>query len=183
MSRAAACPDCGLELDTISPLDAVRAVRSFPRRYRALLTGFDDRENGDALVRRRPDPSTPSALERAAAVADLLDASAPMIRRTTVEDQPTLAHFDAQRRDAERAANERSLREVLDEIDTACADLAATIEMVDDDDWSRVAHLDSGDRTSLEMARDAVHEGSHTLRDVEEGLRQVRGRPSADSDW
>ena len=36
------CPECGLDYDTVSPSDAVAAVRSFPRRYREALFGFTD---------------------------------------------------------------------------------------------------------------------------------------------
>lgn len=176
------CPDCGLDFGTVMPLDAVRAVRSYPRRYRALLTGFDDDEDGDALVRRRPDASGSTALETAARVADVLDATAPIIRRMTVEEAPTLEPPSSQGRDAPRSANERPVREVMDEIDTACADLASTTEMVDDDDWLRTAHFPTGDRTVLEMARSAVREGSHGLREIERIMRRVRGRPTADSD-
>jgi hypothetical protein len=176
------CPDCGLDIGTVMPLDAVAAVRSFPRRYRGLLTGFDDDEDADALVRRRPDPSTPSALETAARVADVLDATSPIIRRMTVEDEPSLDLPGTQGRDSPRPANDRPIQEVLGEIDTACADLASTTEMVDDDDWLRVGHFPGGDRTVLDMARNAVHEGSHNLREIERIMRQVRGRPAAEPD-
>ena len=174
------CPDCGLDYDTVMPLDTVRAVRSYPRRYKALLTGvFDDDEDPDAVVNRRPDDSTPSALEHTARAAHVIDATGPLIRRASVEDEPTLKWFDFEERSAERRYNESSRREVLAEIETACADLAATLDTVGDDDWTRVAHFDTDDRTVLDLARDAVHAGSHHLRQIEKVLEQVRGRPSS----
>lgn len=180
--RGFVCPDCGLDYGTVKPLDAIRAIRSYPRRYRAFLTGFDDDEDPDALVRRRPDPATPSALEHAVRAAYVIDATAPLIRRTIVEDEPSLPSFDFEQRPTERRYDEESRREVLSEIETACADLATTLDTVDDEDWLRIAHFDDGDRTVLDMARDAVHAGSHRLREIERVLPQVRGRPLR-SNW
>lgn len=176
------CPRCGFHADTVMPLDAIRAIRSFPRRYRAVLTSFDQDEDPDSLVRRRPDASTPSALEYAAEAADLLDATAPLVRRMAVEDVPSLPDPGRQRRDDQVPDNERSVREVIGELETACADLPMTLETLDGEDWTRLARFPSGERDILTLAREAVHVGSHNLRDIERVLAQVRGR-SSEPDW
>ncbi|MGI8684731.1 MAG: hypothetical protein ACR2MO_06530 [Acidimicrobiales bacterium] len=49
---------------------------------------------------------------------------------------------------------------------TACAD-----------DWNRRGRFGPAERDALAVARNAVHEGSHHLRDVQRVLSQVRGRP------
>ena len=154
------------------------AVRSFPRRYRALLVtpGSEDRPN--AVFRRRPDPDTWSALEYTAHVADVLDHLGPAIRRITYEDNPQITFFDNDERALEKRYNELERIEVLGWLELACAELASVLENVNADDWTRTGRLDAGERDALTVARNGVHEGSHHLRDVQRVLNQVRGRPA-----
>lgn len=130
------------------------------------------------MIRRRPDRSTWSALEYTAHVADVLDHLGPAIRQITVEDEPTITFFDNDERAAQQAYNEQDRAEVLGWLDLTCADLASILSAVPADDWTRIGHFEWGDRDALAIARNAVHEGSHHLRDVERVLAQVRGHPS-----
>lgn len=176
------CPECGLDYETVKPLDAIAAIRSFPRRYRAALTQFRQEDDADSILRRRPEPGVWSALEYAAHAADIIDHLAPAIRRMTVEDRPVLTSWDSDERAVigaynEKAPyNERSLSEVMSDLETATADMAATLETVEADEWTRTGRFDFGERDILTTARNAVHEGVHHLRDIERVLRQVRGR-------
>ena len=170
------CPVCGLDFDSIKPLDAIAAIRSFPRRYRAALTTFGQDEDADAVIRRRPGPDEWSALEHAAFAADMIDRYAPSVRRMVVEDNPTVPFFDPESRLQEDNWNERPVREVVSAMETACADMASTLDTVDADDWTRGGRFDWGERDVLAAAREAVHQGSHHLREVERVLRVVRGR-------
>jgi hypothetical protein len=130
------------------------------------------------VIRRRPEPSTWSAIEYTAHVADVLDHLGPAIRRIVVEVEPTIAFFDNDTRAVQQAYNTMDRAEVLGWLDMTCEDLASILESVDSDDWTRIGHFDWGDRTALDMARNAVHEGSHHLRDVQRVLSEVRGRPA-----
>ena len=177
------CPKCGLDYDTIKPLDAIAAVRSFPRRYRAALTTFGRDEDADSILRRRPAPDVWSALEYAAHVADVIDDLAPAVRRMLVEDRPTFPpSWDPDERAVSGAYgerppyNERPLAQVISDLETACADLASTLDTVGADEWTRVGRFDYGERDILAVTRNAVHEGSHHLRDIERVLSEVRGR-------
>ncbi len=179
------CPECGLDYDTIKPLDAIAAVRSFPRRYRAALTTFSRDEDADSILRRRPAPDVWSAIEYTAHVADIIDDIAPAIRRIAIEERPSFPpSWDPDERALSGAYgerppyNERPLPQVLADLETACADMAATLETIEADEWTRAGRFDYGERTILDLTRNAVHEGSHHLRDVERVLNQVRGRPS-----
>ncbi len=167
------CPECGLDYDSIKPLDAVNAIRSFPRRYRPPLASLSRYDDFDALVRTRPDPGTWSALEYAAHAADMIDRLAPGIRRILVEDRPTLPLFDPEARVDSERFNDRTVARVLSDLDTACADMAATLETVEADEWTRMGRFDWGERDILATARNAVHEGSHHLRDMEGVLARV----------
>ena len=168
-------PDgCGLDLDTINPPDAVAALRSFPRRYRAVLTGFEDDEDPEALLRRRPDPSTWSALEYAAHVRDVFRLFDDRIRQALSSDGVEVADWDHEAAAAGYGGEEPS--RVLDALVEAAERLAGAVSQVPDDGWDR-AVVRLGQRESvLAMARKAVHEGSHHLKDVEKVVQAVRGR-------
>lgn len=173
------CPECGLSYETISPRDAAGAVRTFPRRYRAILTHFDDDEDPDSIIRRRPAPDVWSALEYTGHVADVLDLTAPILRQIANEDNPHLYFFDSDRQAEEQSYNQLPLLTVISRLETACADLSMAIEYTSADDWTRVGTFDWGEREAIDVVRNAVHEGAHHLRDIERGLARVRGRPVA----
>jgi hypothetical protein len=170
------CPECGLDYDTISPRDASGAVRTFPRRYRAVLTHFEPGEDADEIVRQRPAPDVWSALEYTAHVAQTLDLMAPTIRQIATEDHPHLYAFDPDKQAEEQSYNEWPLMQAIAELESACADLSMAIEYVGADEWTREGSYDWGDREAIDVARNAVHEGSHHLRDVKKVLGQVLGR-------
>jgi hypothetical protein len=171
------CPECGIDYDTISPSDAVLAVRSYPRRFRALLVPRDDEEKQDTLIRRRPAPQTWSALEYSAHVADVFDDLADSIRRMTIEDRPRIpSQLDPDQRAIDAAYNEQERESVLQQLEASAERLADILERVDSGSWTRTAEFDWGERDALTMARNAVHEGHHHLRDIEHGLAAVRGQ-------
>ena len=152
------------------------AVRSFPRRYRALLVTPGSLDGPDAVFRRRPDESTWSALEYTAHVADRLDHLGPVIRRITFENDPSIDVFDNDERATTQDYNGLERTEVLGWLDLACAELASVLEGVKADDWTRTGLLPSGPRDALSVARDGVHEGAHHLRDVQRVLEAARRR-------
>lgn len=180
MSLSWVCPECGLDYDTISPRDAVLAVRTFPRRYRALLTHFDPDEDVDDVIRRRPAPDVWSALEYTAHVAQVLDLMAPTIRQIESEDNPHLYFFDSDKQAEEQGYNDWPLLTAIGELESACADLSSAIEFVEPENWSRIGTFDWGEREAIDIARNAVHEGAHHLRDIERVLTEVRGRPTSE---
>jgi hypothetical protein len=154
-------------------------VRSFPRRYREQLLGFadDTDEDPDAVVRRRPAPSVWSALEYTAHVGDMLEWMADAIRRMNHEREPTIDAFDPDLRARDDRYNEQDPARVLDGLTAAADVLAAVLRDVDAGDWGRLGHFPWGGRDMLTMARNAVHEGAHHLRDVDRVLRAVVGHP------
>jgi hypothetical protein len=177
------CPECGLVYDTISPRDAALAVRTFPRRYRYLLTHFHPDEDVDDVIRRRPHGGVSwSALEHAAHAADTLDLLGPAIRRVTTEANPRLSFPDPVERAEREGYNEQRLLDVLSRLDTACADLSMTIEYMDPGDWTRNGVLEGEEREAIDLARDAVHTGVHHLREIERVLAEVRRQPRAEED-
>ncbi|MEW6152464.1 MAG: DinB family protein [Actinomycetota bacterium] len=171
------CPECGLDYDKISPRDASGAVRTFPRRYRSVLTHFAlPGEDLEEIVRQRPAPGVWSALEYTAHVAQTLDLMAPTIRQIVLEDNPHLFAWDPDEQAEEQSYNDWTLMEAIAELESACADLSMALEYVGSEDWTKKGTFDYGEREALDVARNAVHEGSHHLRDIKRGLSQILGR-------
>ncbi len=153
-------------------------MRSFPRRYRALIVTPGSQDGPDAVFRRRAQPSTWSALEYTAHVADRLDHLGPAILRISRENAPVIDFFDNDDRATAHAYNELERTEVLGWLDLACAELAAVLDDVRPDDWTRTGVVAGAEKDALTLARDGVHEGAHHLRDVQRVLAEVRGRPA-----
>ena len=173
------CPECGLDYETISPKDAIQALRSYPRRYRAVFRGLED-EDGDpyTVIRRRPDAKTWSALEYAAHVADILEAMTPQLVEIAHKDNPSVVDpIEPDSRAADRRYNDMDPREVLDWLERSATGAADTVEGLSANDISRKATYPYGQRELIDVVRNMVHEGYHHLRDAERVLRAVVGKP------
>ena len=169
------CPECGLDYDTISPSDAKVAIASMPRRYRSALAGAMEDESDEGLIRRRPDPTTWSALEYTVHVADLYELFSSVITRMNDQDHPTISDFwDSDERAAAERYNEQDPAATLDRLAAGAAALGHALDRVDAESWTRTATFAWGERDILTMTRNAVHEGSHHLRDVERVLEAAR---------
>ena len=168
------CPGCGLDYSTITPPDAKVAIRSFGRRYRTALAAAVEDEAEEALVRRRPDPATWSALEYTAHVADALEFIAGAIRAMYEQTSPTLESVDFEGRVESERHNDAAPAALLDRLDAAASRLADEVDRIDADGWPRTATFPFGERDILTMTRNGVHEGSHHLRDVERVLDLAR---------
>lgn len=177
MSTDYVCPECGLDYATISPPDAKVAVLSFPRRYRSALAAALDDESDEGLVRRRPEPAIWSALEYTVHVADLYELFTTIIRRMYDETSPTIDFWDVDARAESERYAEAYPRATLDRLEASATTLAAALGRVEGEGWHRKATFPFGERDLLQMARNAVHEGSHHLRDVERVLDAARRSP------
>jgi len=172
------CPECGIDYDTLAPGDLAVAIRSYPRRFRALLTTFDDDAlDADALVRRSPSSGVWSALAYTVHVADVFSWHADALRRMHDVDDPTIDWPSRDEAAWESAANASSRDDALARLSSEADRLASVLDGYRGDDWTRTAHFQWGERDALTTARNAVHEGHHHLRDVEHVLAAVRGRP------
>lgn len=174
MARADVCPQCGLDYGRLQPPDVKVAVRSFPRRFRQALAAARDDDAPDALIRRRPDPQTWSALEYTAHVADRFEGFSDMVRRTYNEERPRLDFFDSDAKAEAGRYNEQDPQLTLERLGAAAERLAAQLDRVDPEGWRREATLPGGDRDLLTIARMAVHEGAHHLRDLDKVLAAAR---------
>src|SRR5437763_7428861 len=142
MAVSYTCKECGLVYDSISPQDVVQTLRSFPRRYREVIGPFLD---DDEVLRRRPNPSTWSALEYTAHVADILEAMTPQLIEVVQKDNPHITDpLDQDARAVERGYNNMEPREVLDWLSRSATTAADTAVGFTADDWSRTAQYPYG---------------------------------------
>ena len=170
------CEECGFSDDAVTMADAVAALRGFGRRYRAPLTRFLPGEDGDVVIRERPEPGVWSALEYAAHVGEVFGWYDEWIRRSLAEDEPVIVAPTPDEAAEAGAYNQADPTAVAHAI-AACAEvLATTLEGIPEDAWSR-CHVRRGQsRSVLFTARRAVHEGNHHLLDIGRGMRAVRQR-------
>ena len=109
-------------------------------------------------------------------MAQTLDLMAPTIRQIINEDNPHLYSWDPDEQAREQDYNDWPIMQAVAELESACADLSMAIEYVPSDEWTRKGTYDWGEREAIDIARNAVHEGSHHLRDIKRGLTQILGR-------
>lgn len=145
----------GLDVSRLSPEDVVAALRSYPRRFRELLTSVDE-----------ADVPT-EAIEHADHVARSLAMLGEAIRQVLVHNEPTLMPAvadDAAREWAHAGAS--SVDDALAFLDMEANALADTLEDVPSDAWMRRGTVaGSGvSMSALDLAREAVRTGSEHLR-------------------
>ena len=85
--------------------------------------------------------------------------------------------LDQDQRAVDRAYNDMEPRDVLDWLQRSATTAADTAAGFTPDDWSRKAEYPYGQRELVDIVRNMVHEGVHHLRDLENVLRAVIGKP------
>jgi hypothetical protein len=170
-----ACPVCGFDPTSLSPADAVVALRSLPRRYReaAGLAGDDPDPGGDGNGEDDAGPGHPDGdaadrralvLAQAAQAGSAIAALGEDLRRVLISDDPALTTTD----DTATAGGGGSdgtdpdavlarLKEVTDRVAELTEDQPATA-------WKRVGHRSDGPRSAAALLGEAVHAGVHHLR-------------------
>ena len=150
------------------------AVRSYPRRWRALLVRPDDPDPD--IVHRRTEPDQPCALDLAAASAAGMAAAALALERLHANDEAEVDPGPSpQELPAVAGAGSLSLPRVLDGVDAAAGALTSAMGLFHGDEWARAGRLPGGEPAdALDLARAGVHAGTHHLREAERVLSKVR---------
>jgi len=162
----------------LSPDDAAVAVRSFPRRFRALLAQpaqDDERVDPDELA-RRIGPEGRSAADHLLTADGVLALVDRALEQAGHGDDPALhpavADLDGVWVDDPHAP----LGALLDQLAATAAACAARIDAVATDDWGRhvrVADVDAT-RQLLDVVRDGVDVAAGHLRAAERTIQAVR---------
>ena len=170
------CPDCGFDAGSVSPSDAAVALRSYPRRYRSLLTLPDENEAFDPL--RRAGADGWSAVAHAWWAALSFDAVTEALHQVLIHDHPDVSEPPIT--PASPPPVDEPNDAVLDRLTRAADGLAVAIENArgGSNEWNRTGRLrDASEVTALDLVRSAVHQGVHHLRAIERVLKEVVGRP------
>jgi hypothetical protein len=157
------CDTCALRYQEITAALAVAMIRDAPTAYRAAFAGLPD-----AVVRRRPDPTTWSMVEYLCHVRDVVVVFAERIEIARAEERPTFPPLGNDDRAVRLRYNEADVEATLQELATGVAALADLIESLGDDNWARTASRRPGEERDVRwMVRQAAHECRHHLADIE----------------
>lgn len=160
----------------LSPDDAAVAVRSFPRRFRAVLARPDDeRVDPDELARRLgPDGrSAADHLLAADAVLSVLDRTLEQARGgDDLVAHPAVGDLGGVWADDPHSP----LGRLLDQLEGTASTTAARIVAVSTDDWAAGVRIAGVDATPslLDVVRDAVDVAAGHLRAAERTIQLVR---------
>jgi DinB superfamily len=165
-----------VDVSRLTPGDCAAALRSFPRRFRAVLATFDEDEKPDDLV-HRPGADGRSAAQHADHVARSIALLRQALHDVLVHDRPVLPAGVFDDGSALSGEGNGSVEAVLDSLSAECAALADTVDRTDADAWSRVGIVGgAGGRSvsALDILREAVRIGSDGLREAERAVTEAR---------
>ena len=173
VAESQTCAGCGLANGELAARAIGAQVRDEVHPFGELLAGADDDS-----VRRRPTPTTWSALEYGVHVRDVLSVFAERIIRTLAEHDPQLGWWDHEAAIADGMANESDVGAVVDDLQRNAAKLSEALRLVDEDAWDRPATRRAGERMTIEvMARFSLHEVVHHRADAEAALAAASAGP------
>jgi hypothetical protein len=151
----------GLDVSHLSPEDVVAALRSYPRRFRELLTSVDESE------------VPAEAIDHADHVARSLALLGESMRQVLVKDEPTLLPAVADDSGREWAhSGASSIDDVLAFLTMEANALADAVADVPAEAWTRRGVVAGSNRpmSALDIAREAARTGSDHLRAAERAL-------------
>jgi hypothetical protein len=156
---AAPCPDCGFDPASLSPPDAVVALRSFARRFTEIGEPDPDDDGG-----AEGDAPAEKTLAAAAAGAAAIATSGEQLRRVLVGDSPELGPAPDL-----AAAPATPPADAIDRLRTAAERVADLAARQPASAWTRTGRRAGQDVTAADLLREAVHAGAHELRVAGEG--------------
>jgi hypothetical protein len=159
-----ACDSCGFVFPDCAVATVSTRLPVIAADVRSLIEGVErDR------LSAKPDADTWSAIEYLCHLRDLYEVSTIRLYRVRTEDRPQLEPMYNDLRAIRFRYTHRDAAAVLDELDAAVAGCCDEIARVAD--WERtMARLPGEQRTARWLARAAVHEGVHHLRDLQSAL-------------
>jgi hypothetical protein len=164
-----------LDVSRLGPKDAAAALRSYPRRYRALLQPGPDDDQAEELA-HRVGPDGESSMQLLSDTTRTLVILAEALHQITINPTPVVhpAVIDPAQRQWEALPPER-LDDALTLFTDEATGMAEAIDGVATDSWTRTGTVAGGDTVSaLDVAREATRVGHDGLNAIERTLRAVR---------
>ena len=164
--------DCRLSYRRVPVERAVEAVRSVPAAARDAVAAVPA-----GARRERPGADAWSVVEYVCHLRDVYAAYTIRLHRARTEDRPALEPMLNDLRARRFRYDERDVGAVLDELAAAAIGFCEEAARVRPGEWDRVVtRLPGEERTARWLARQAMHEGRHHLRDVERTAAGVTER-------
>ena len=170
------CQDCGVAYPDVSVERAAEVIGAVPASFRAAVAAIPS----DAY-RRRPEAGTWSVVEYLCHVRDVYATYTIRLHRARTEHEPVLEPMLNDLRARRFDYLHRDVEAVLDELEANAAGFRAEITRTPSGSWERqVSRLPGERRTARWLARQAMHEGVHHLRDVERVGARVASSPTGE---
>lgn len=167
------CEVCGITYSTTSPERAMLSVVALPPQLRAGLSRIPD-----DVLRIRPEPGTWSVIEYVCHIRDVLATTTIRIHRTLTEDDPVVDPMLNDLRADRFGYNRRALPPLLDEVADVADGLLRETARIVESDWDRSHRRYPGeDRSARWLIRQAMHEGTHHLLDIDHVSRRLGAGP------
>ena len=167
-----ACPECGFDARGFPREEVGRMVRDNAETWKRVL-------GETALVARRPDDDTWSALEYACHVRDVFSLYDHRLDLMLTQDEPTYPNWDQDEAAVAASYRDQDPARVATELGRAADDLANRFDTVAGSAWDRTGTRSDGAHFTVEsFARYLVHDPVHHLYDVERGFEALRAASS-----
>jgi hypothetical protein len=169
------CPEC--RFDPAAVDDVAGEIEALGRKFAAPLTRYLPGEDGEALLRTRPDPDTWSPLEYACHVRDVLRLFEARTRAMVARPGVTFEWWDEEAAVTDDDYAGQDPVRVAEEIGAVCGSYAATLRGLQPQEWEATGDRADGERFTVDgLARYGLHEAKHHQLDIGRGLRSARGR-------
>lgn len=170
MASRSKCRECGFDSVSVSPADLAVAVRSYPRRWRELFRRVaDDEAVGEAMLHWQLGSGW-RPVDRVRRLVHVFDRLGTQLELVWAKEDPYLDALG----DVPEATSSVT-DDALGELDRAAERLSEIIGRFDADQWTRTGDRIGGPVTALQIAVEAVHEGSHELKACARDLDEVCG--------
>jgi hypothetical protein len=134
----------------VASTDLPVALRSYPRRFRAVLVRPDDEEPPAA------------ALAEAATAAAMFETAAEGLRLAAIQERAMV-----------RSLAPKQADDPLPDLAEGAERVAAATERIKGGDWQRPVVVDVYEGSALDLGRMAVHAGVHHLRAAERAVEDA----------
>jgi hypothetical protein len=164
-----------LDLSNLSASDAVVALRSYPRRFRAAVAAIQNDPHAEELA-HRIGPGGHSAVDVVLHTKNTWVLQGRALHDALVSDDPVLhaGVVDAAQREW-AASPDATVDDALAQLAEEAGAVADAVERIHSPDLTRSARIAGGGSLSvLDLIREAVRAGAEGLRNVETTLASVR---------
>jgi hypothetical protein len=165
-----------LDLSRLSGPDAVVALRSYPRRYRAAILPTDDPDTEELAYQVGPDGH--SAVDHVVTTTHTFVLLGEALRQTLMGDRPTVhaAVADASAREWPTPPG-LTVADALDHLRDEAESLATSAAKIELNAWNHTAQVAGGGTvTAADIVKEAVRAGSEHLEAATADVTAARAR-------